>query len=112
MPSRFEPCGLNQMYSLRYGTLPIVRNVGGLVDTVCDTNPQTIDDRTANGFMLYSNEASALVDAVNRALECYKDEKLWRQLQLNAMAKDSSWQHSASEYLELYELALADNESQ
>ncbi len=112
MPSTFEPCGLNQLYSLRYGTLPIVRNVGGLVDTVCDTNPQTIDDRTANGFMLYSNEASALVDAVNRALECYKDEKLWRQLQLNAMAKDSSWQHSASEYLELYELALADNESQ
>ena len=111
MPSTFEPCGLNQMYSLRYGTLPIVRNVGGLVDTVCDANDETINNNTANGFMLYENTAEALITAIERAMYTYHDEKLWRQLQLNAMSRDSSWQQSANEYLALYQLALADNES-
>ncbi len=103
MPSYFEPCGLNQLYSLRYGTLPVVTHVGGLADTVVNTVQQTIDDNTANGFVLHEHSASALINTVQRALALYGKPKLWRQLQLNAMGRDFSWQSSTEHFIKLYQ---------
>lgn len=103
MPSYFEPCGLNQLYSLRYGTLPVVTHVGGLADTVVDAVQQNIDDNTANGFVLHEHSASALIATVQRALALYEKPELWRQLQLNAMSRDFSWQASAEHFIKLYQ---------
>lgn len=102
MPSRFEPCGLNQMYSQRYGTLPIVRNTGGLADTVVDALPASIQDKTASGFVFNDPTPGALLEAIKRSLVLYAQKPLWRQLQKNAMQKDFSWQNSANQYLTLY----------
>jgi starch synthase len=102
MPSRFEPCGLNQMYSQRYGTLPIVRKTGGLADTVVDTLPETIADHTATGFVFNDANASSLLEAIKRAMMLYSDQKTWTKIQVNAMGTDFSWQHSAEQYLVLY----------
>ena len=106
MPSTFEPCGLNQMYSLRYGTLPIVTPVGGLADTVVDCNKKNISNSTANGFVLKEKSALALISAIRRAIKLYKEPEIWRQLQLNAMRRDFSWQSSAEQYIKLYKQAL------
>lgn len=103
MPSRFEPCGLNQMYSQRYGTLPIVRKTGGLADTVVDALPETIADQTASGFVFNEASSSSLLEAVKRAVTLYSDKKAWKSIQANAMRKDFSWRHSAEQYLALYE---------
>lgn len=103
MPSRFEPCGLNQMYSQRYGTLPIVRKTGGLADTVVDALPETIADRTATGFVFNDASSSSLLEVVKRAVTLYSDRKAWVSIQSNAMGKDFSWRQSAEQYLELYE---------
>lgn len=108
MPSAFEPCGLNQLYSLRYGTLPVVRNVGGLADTVVDCNPANIADGTANGFVVEEHSTSALVAGVDRALHAYEDRALWPRLQDTAMKTDASWQHSGQAYLQLYQQAIID----
>ena len=102
MPSRFEPCGLNQMYSQRYGTLPIVRKTGGLADTVVDALPHTIADSIATGFVFNDPNASSVLEAVKRALILYSDKKSWANIQATAMRKDFSWQRSAEEYLQLY----------
>ena len=102
MPSRFEPCGLNQMYSQRYGTLPIVRKTGGLADTVVDALPETIANKTATGFVFNEASASPLLEAVKRAMMLYSDQKTWAKIQTNAMNKDFSWRHSAEQYLMLY----------
>lgn len=102
MPSRFEPCGLNQMYSLRYGTVPLVHRVGGLADTVVDVNANTLADGTANGFVFISPSAEAMRDALTRALQIFAEKKCWRQLQLHGMTRNFSWQHSAQAYLQLY----------
>ncbi len=109
MPSRFEPCGLNQMYSQRYGTLPIVHRTGGLADTVTDATPLTLKDKTASGFSFDQPHGSALVEAVKRAWLLYTHEKDWRRLQQTAMAKDFSWRRSAEEYCRLYSQAIQDN---
>lgn len=109
MPSTFEPCGLNQLYSLRYGTLPIVTYVGGLVDTVTDATTINITSGKANGFILKAPMADALLNTIKYALTLYHKTKTWRQLQLNAMARDSSWGSSASHYINLYQLALEEN---
>ena len=109
MPSRFEPCGLNQMYSLRYGTVPIVRNVGGLADTVVDTTDTTLADETANGFVVTRDDSTALRVGIKRGLVLYTDRPRWRQLQITGMQQDFSWQHSAREYLALYQLACEAN---
>ena len=106
MPSTFEPCGLNQLYSLRYGTLPIVTNVGGLADTVIDASERNIESGTANGFVLKEISAAALLATIKRALALYQKPEIWRQLQSTAMAGDFSWQTSAEHYLALYEQAL------
>ncbi len=110
MPSAFEPCGLNQLYSLRYGTLPIVRNVGGLADTVVAANKQNLANATANGFVVPAQSAPALVATLKQALTLYKRPKVWRQLQLTAMKGDFSWQRSAKHYRELYQQAMADRD--
>ena len=106
MPSTFEPCGLNQLYSLRYGTLPIVTPVGGLADTVFDSNAKNIKNGKANGFILTKKSSSALIAAIDHAITLYKKPEIWRQLQLNAMSGDFSWQTSAAHYIKLYKQVL------
>lgn len=108
MPSRFEPCGLNQMYSQRYGTVPIVRNVGGLADTVDDANAANLASGLASGVKFQEASAEALIQAVHRALELYHDKTQWVKVQQAGMRKDFSWRHSAQQYLELYALAEQD----
>ena len=98
MPSRFEPCGLNQMYSLRYGTPPIVRATGGLADTVIDA----ADKERGNGFVFTRAEPAELLATVRRAAELWARPRLWRQLQKNGMAADNSWDQPAQRYIELY----------
>ena len=97
MPSRFEPCGLNQMYSMRYGTVPIVTRVGGLADTVVDG---------ITGFVLGAHTPVALLEALNRALSAFGDRPTWQALQLAGMRQDFSWDRSAQEYVKIYERAL------
>jgi starch synthase len=106
MPSRFEPCGLNQIYSLRYGTVPIVRRTGGLADTVIDTTAETLADKTATGFCFDASSATALWGAVERALHRYREPEAWRQLVETGMRQDFSWRRSAERYIELYERVL------
>lgn len=106
MPSRFEPCGLNQMYGLRYGTPPIVTHTGGLADSVRDSNSSTMKNNTATGFVMESAEAPQLLSAVERALVYYHDPRAWRKIQRNGMRRDVSWANSAKLYLDLYK-ALA-----
>ncbi len=104
MPSRYEPCGLNQMYSLRYGTVPVVRAVGGLVDTVRPYDPTT---GQGTGFLFANYRPDALLDALNRALAVYRDPRRWRRLQKNGMRKDFSWDRSAAEYVTVYKRVMA-----
>ena len=99
MPSRFEPCGLNQMYSLRYGTVPIVRQTGGLADTVVPFNPQT---QRGTGFVFRPLTAAALGRAVQQALAVWPHRRVWRQLQLNGMQVDFTWDRQVKVYEELY----------
>jgi len=103
MPSRYEPCGLNQMYSLRYGTVPVVRATGGLVDTVEEFDIAT---REGTGFLFEPYEAEAMVGALKRALAIQKQPELWEALQKNGMGRDFSWRASADGYDRLYEEAL------
>lgn len=107
MPSRYEPCGLNQMYSMHYGTVPVVRKTGGLADTVID-----VDDATkklpATGFTFEKYDAKAFWKALDRALQTYyKNKPLWHELQMNGMKRDFSWDRSATKYAEVYEKILA-----
>ncbi len=103
MPSRYEPCGLSQLYSLRYGTVPIVRATGGLDDTVEPFEPYS---GKGTGFKFADYDGRAMLTAVRMAMEVFRDAKAWRRLQLNGMAKDFSWKASAAEYARLYENAL------
>ncbi len=102
MPSRFEPCGMNQMYSQRYGTPPVVRATGGLADTVVDCTPATLADGSASGFVFQEPSAAALLAAIGRAGDAWRDGATWRALQRNGMAKDFSWSASAHRYAEIY----------
>ena len=107
MPSRFEPCGLNQLYSLRYATPPIVHRTGGLADTVVDADDVHIADRTATGFVFDEPTPAALRAAWRRALKLYRQPRLWRRIQKTGMRQDFSWQRSAGEYVTLYRRLLA-----
>jgi len=102
MPSRYEPCGLNQIYSLRYGTVPVVRATGGLDDTI-----ESFDAKSGRGtgFKFDAYEGRALLACARQALKTYRNQKAWGKLQANGMAKDFSWQTSAAEYARLYEAA-------
>jgi starch synthase len=104
MPSRFEPCGLNQMYSLRYGTVPVVRATGGLDDTV-----ENVDEATGagTGFKFGPYTSGAMVEALHRALAWYARPAAWRRIQLAGMAQDNSWEASARQYVAVYEQARA-----
>ncbi|MFO0810787.1 MAG: glycogen synthase GlgA [Gemmataceae bacterium] len=103
MPSQFEPSGLNQLYSLRYGTVPVVRAVGGLYDTITDCTPETLAAGTATGFRFGPYTPPAFQHAVHRALACYWQQKdVWRQLVQTGMRQDWSWGRSATEYERLY----------
>ncbi|MBI5773777.1 MAG: glycogen synthase GlgA [Verrucomicrobia bacterium] len=102
MPSRFEPCGLNQMYSLRYGTIPIVRRTGGLDDSVIDAGD---DDELADGIKFSEYSARALAKAIRKALLLYEDKKLLRFFRRNAMTADFSWERTTAEYLRVYQRA-------
>jgi len=106
MPSRFEPCGLNQMYSMRYGTIPIVRSTGGLADTVVDASAINLENRTATGFVFEGESSDELLSCVQRALELFRQKSVWRSLQLCAMSRDFSWENSAREYVTLYQKVL------
>jgi starch synthase len=108
MPSRFEPCGMNQMYSQRYGTPPIVRATGGLADTVVDCNPAALADGSASGFVFHEPGAGALLAAIKRAAGTWHDVTKWRALQCNGMARDFGWDASARRYAEIYQ-RLANN---
>jgi len=107
MPSRFEPCGLTQLYSLRYGTLPVVHNVGGLADTVVDCNDLTLEQGTATGFCFQAAEPEALQQTVLRALLLFRKPRRWRAVMRQGMQQDHSWQHSAAEYQKLYDELLS-----
>jgi starch synthase len=104
-PARFEPCGLTQLYALRYGTLPVVRRTGGLADTVVDATAASIADRTATGFVFDEATGEDLKAAIERALTLYREPLTWRRLQLQAMAQDFSWNASATQYAALYSAA-------
>ncbi len=103
MPSRYEPCGLNQLYSLKYGTVPVVRATGGLVDTVTDMSPETLAAGTASGFAFHDLSAAALDAALRRAVQTYwQNQGAWRQLVMTGMQQDWSWKASAQRYLDVY----------
>ena len=108
MPSRYEPCGLNQLYSLKYGTVPVVRGVGGLEDTIIDASRSP---ETGTGFKFYDYTKEAMLDAVGRALYVYRDPAKWASLVTRCMKEDFSWKKSAQEYVELYKKAIAKHES-
>lgn len=109
MPSRFEPCGLNQMYSLRYGTVPIVRRTGGLADTVIDVNPTTLANGTATGFVFEDADGRSFWGALEHAIQFYRHSQTdWEILARSGMQQDLSWEASAQHYLELYRTAIED----
>ena len=102
MPSRYEPCGLNQIYSLKYGTVPVVRATGGLDDTVENFD---VEHGTGTGFKFLEYSGAAFLYAVRQALQHYADERIWKRIQLNGMIKDFSWKTPAAEYAKIYEAA-------
>ncbi|MCP5246273.1 MAG: glycosyltransferase, partial [Burkholderiales bacterium] len=110
MPSRFEPCGLNQLYSLRYGTVPIVHNVGGLADTVIDATGEAIANNTATGFVFNQPTVTALSEAIGQAQKVYLKSGIWKKLAKNGMKADFTWSKSAQEYLNLYQSMRSDEE--
>ncbi len=103
MPSRYEPCGLNQLYSLKYGTVPIVRETGGLADTIENCNPAK---NTGTGFVFKNYDSKELLNTIRFAVEVYKNKKVWSGLMTRGMEKDFSWSNSAVKYLELYDKAI------
>jgi starch synthase len=103
MPSRFEPCGLNQMYGLRYGTPPVVTHTGGLADSIVDTDEHTLKSGTATGFVLESADPQQLLAKIQQALGYLQDENIWRKIQRNGMRKDLGWDQSARAYMAIYE---------
>jgi starch synthase len=100
MPSRYEPSGLSQMYSLKYGTVPIVRATGGLDDTIDPWDPRT---KKGTGFKFQEYTGEALLRAIHQALQLYRDPASWQRLMRNGMSKDFSWRISAREYIRAYE---------
>ena len=103
VPSRQEPCGLTQLYALRYGALPLVRRTGGLADTVVDSNAHSMMDSTATGFVFREPTSWILGETIGRACQLYRqDPKAWTRIQRHAMAQDFGWEASARDYLDLY----------
>ena len=108
VPSRFEPCGLTQLYALRYGTVPVVRRVGGLADTVVDASEAAVQADAATGFMFGPATPAALAAALDQAVKTWRQPENWRQLMLRGMAQNFSWASAASQYMALYRDAQGD----
>jgi starch synthase len=106
MPCRYEPCGLNQLYSLKYGTVPVVRATGGLVNTITDTNEQTLAAGTASGFSFSEYSPLALAETLDRAVNTYRQPAIWNQLVRTGMQQDWSWAASAKSYVDLYRATI------
>jgi len=106
MPSQYEPCGLNQMYSLNYGTIPVVRETGGLADTVKKFNDKS---KEGTGFMFAKYNANEFFSEIKRALKVYNDKDTWNKIVRSGMKEDFSWHSSAKKYIDLYKTIL--NES-
>ena len=102
IPSRFEPCGLTQLYGLRYGCVPVVSRIGGLADTVIDANPAALAAEVATGVVFDAGSAHALYEAIRRTVRLYHDDKAWKKIQRRGMKSDVSWDTSAARYAELY----------
>jgi starch synthase len=100
MPSRYEPCGLNQMYSLKYGTVPVVRETGGLADTICNYDPKTGE---GNGFTFKAYKSKDMVNTIKRAVKTFQDQETWTKIQKTGMTADYSWDLSAKKYMDLYQ---------
>jgi starch synthase len=108
MPSKYEPCGLNQLYSLKYGTVPVVRATGGLADTVTDLTDDTTANRTATGFSFRDYSALALAETLRRACTTFvQHPDVWQQLVATGMRQDWSWANSARQYADLYQKTMA-----
>ncbi len=103
MPSKYEPCGLTQLYALKYGTIPIVRYTGGLADTIT-----RINGNDGTGFVFKKYEVDDMMKEIKRALKLYQDKETWFKLMKNAMEQDFSWYNSAKKYVELYKKLLKD----
>ena len=107
MPSRYEPCGLNQIYSLKYGTVPVVRKTGGLADTVQDWNEyNAYGQDTGTGFSFNNYSGAAMVHALSRAINDFHNKAVWKKIMLNGMKKDYSWEKSAVKYVDMYKNAI------
>jgi len=104
VPSLYEPCGLTQMYALKYGTVPVVRATGGLEDTIEDFDAQT---KTGNGFKFGPYDSKAFLSAIQRAMDLWNDQETWEILMRNGMSADFSWKRSGERYLELYQALVA-----
>jgi starch synthase len=107
MPSRYEPCGLNQLIAMKYGTVPVVRATGGLADTVVDYSPESLDAGKATGFAFTEYSRAALLGCIRRSLELWPERDVWRRLIRHGMGQDWSWNRSAVEYLKLYDRVRA-----
>jgi starch synthase len=105
MPSLYEPCGMNQMYSLKYGTIPVVHKTGGLADTIREVN---LSEQSGNGFVFERFTSKELVKTIKRALRAYKKKEDWKELQLRVMQEDYSWSISTEKYLQIYSKILED----
>lgn len=110
MPSRFEPCGLNQLYSLKYGTVPVVRNTGGLADTIKDVSTESVYNGKVNGFSFKEYSSEPLLNTITKAICLFKDKTQWLKLMKNGMEQDWSWERSAKEYFCLYEKIIGDRQ--
>jgi starch synthase len=108
VPSRFEPCGLTQLYALRYGSIPVVSRVGGLADSVIDANEAALSAGVATGIQFWPATSDALQEALHRLLALWRDRPAWERMQRNGMAADVSWRASASRYVALFQSLLAD----
>ncbi len=106
MPSRYEPCGLNQLYSLKYGTVPLVHATGGLYDTVENCTRDTLDEGTGTGFVFDDYDVQAFADTLTWALKCFGQPQVWQRIVQNGMAQDWSWRRSARQYVDLYQKTI------
>jgi starch synthase len=106
IPSRFEPCGLTQLYGLRYACVPVVSHVGGLADTIVDANEAALDRDSATGLKFAPVDVSGLTRTIERAIRLYADRKAWNRIQKAGMKTDVSWEKSAARYARLYEKLL------
>ena len=108
VPSRFEPCGLTQLYALRYGTLPLVRRVGGLADTVVDASATSLADGSATGFAFDESGPEALIATIGRAIALFSEREVWQRMIRQAMTRDFSWEAAARQYLAVYRTLAPD----